>query len=335
MDVAYLAKSLIKGTPFIIDRDWRNEMSSQLGKLLEDSHKFDAIHADQLWMAPYALWARQHASGSTPKLTLDQHNAVYMIPARIAQSEPNSLKRVLLNLEARKMLAYELSTCRQFDDVTWVTREDFAALQQHTQLQPSPVSNTAVIPICGDPEAVAPIVRAAGAYRITFLGGLHYPPNAQGILWFAEHIFPQVLAQVPSAVLTVVGKQPPSALTTLGIPPNNLAITGYVDDPTPYLATTAVFIVPLLAGGGMRVKIVDGWTWGLPILSTTVGAEGIEIRPGENILIADTPEEFACATISLLHERAQADRLAQAGRSWVLQNYNWRTTYHKWDLIYP
>jgi glycosyltransferase involved in cell wall biosynthesis len=334
MDVAYLAKSLVTGAPFIIERDWRSEMSGQLGKLLKSGHKFDAVHADQLWMAPYALWVRRRANGAAPRLTLDQHNAVYMIPARMAQSEGNPLKRALLVLEARKMLGYEIATCRQFDHVTWVTHEDFAALQQHMKPEAPPLLNAGVIPICGDPEVIKPIPRAAAAHRITFLGGLHYPPNAQGILWFARHVFPQVLAQAPDAVLTVIGKQPPQALASLGIPATNLALTGYVDDPTPYLATTAVFIVPLLAGGGMRVKIIEGWSWGLPMVSTTVGAEGIETRPGENLLIADTPEAFAHATLRLFHDREAAGRLSQTGRSWVLQNYNWRTTYQKWDAIY-
>jgi glycosyltransferase involved in cell wall biosynthesis len=109
---------------------------------------------------------------------------------------------------------------------------------------------------------------------------------------------------------------------------------GYVADPRPYLEETAVFIVPLLAGGGMRVKIVDAWIWGLPVVSTTVGAEGIEIRPGENILIADTSAAFAEATVRLLQSPEEGQRLAQAGRQWVEQHYNWRTVYQLWDQVY-
>jgi glycosyltransferase involved in cell wall biosynthesis len=107
-----------------------------------------------------------------------------------------------------------------------------------------------------------------------------------------------------------------------------------VDDPTPLLAETAVFIVPLHAGGGMRVKILDAWTWGLPIVSTTIGAEGIAIRPGENILIADAAPAFAEALIRLLQNPTQAETIAQAGRAWVERHYNWRTVYPAWDQIY-
>jgi glycosyltransferase involved in cell wall biosynthesis len=332
-DGLYFAKSLVTAQPFIITRDWTAAMAQQIGNLMDQGPAFDLIHADQLWMAPYALWARQKARGAQPRIVLDQHNAVFMIPQRMAESEHQPLKRYALTLEARKLLEYELETCRRFDDVVWVTREDHDALQSRAQ-PANPVPNSAVIPICANPEAVAPIRRRSTGVRVTFLAGLHYPPNAQGILWFAEQVFPQVLAQQPDAVLTVIGKQPPAALTTLGIPPANLELLGYVNDPTPYLAETAAFIVPLLAGGGMRVKIIDGWTWGLPIVSTTIGAEGINIRKDENILIADTPTAFAQATLRLLQERTTADQIAQAGRAWVLRHYNWCTTYRQWDAIY-
>ncbi|MEZ4836811.1 MAG: glycosyltransferase family 4 protein [Caldilineaceae bacterium] len=170
---------------------------------------------------------------------------------------------------------------------------------------------------------------------MTFLGGLHYPPNAQGILWFAEHVFPQVLAQAPDAVLTVIGKQPPDELRKLGIPAANLEITGYVDDPLPYLRQTAAFLAPLFAAGGMRVKILDGWMWGLPIVSTTIGAEGIEIRPGDNILIADEAKSFAQAVLVLVQDEQERARIGRNGRRWLEQAYNWRTTYRAWDKRYP
>jgi len=332
-DGLFLGQSLLKGTPFIIERDWRASMAQQLQKILQTQPAFDAIHADQLWMAPYALWAKAHGHGPAPKLVMDQHNAVYMIPQRIAESESNPLKRWLLQHEAKKMARFEVDTCRRFDDVVWVTHEDYVAVQQVASSNES-IPNSGVVPICANPEEIAPLQRSPAACRITFLGGLHYPPNSQGVLWFARHVFPQILAQQPDAQLTVLGKNPPSELNSLGIPPANLTITGYIDDPTPYLNETAVFIVPLLAGGGMRVKIIEGWTWGLPIVSTTVGAEGIERADGKQLVIADSAEEFAQATLRLLQDRQAAEQLAQGGRDWVLQQYNWRTTYQQWDRVY-
>ncbi|MCX6044217.1 MAG: glycosyltransferase family 4 protein [Chloroflexi bacterium] len=336
-DAAFLLQSLISGEPFIIARDWAPAMAKLIAKLICGPERFDAIHADQLWMAPYALYARacarKSAGAPSPSIVLDQHNAVYMIPQRLATTEGNPLKRALLALEAHKLAHYEVQTCRQFDHVAWVTEEDYTAVQGQVAHGPA-IPTAGVIPICGDPEAEPVLTRSAKAKRVTFLGGLHYPPNAQGICWFAEKIFPQVLAQVPDAILTVLGKQPPAALLSYGIPAANLEITDYIADPKPYLAETAAFVVPLLAGGGMRVKIIDGWTWGLPVVSTTVGAEGIERQADENILIADEAAEFASQVIHLLQDPGYAQQIAEAGRAWVVQHYNWHTRYQMWDQIY-
>jgi glycosyltransferase involved in cell wall biosynthesis len=144
-----------------------------------------------------------------------------------------------------------------------------------------------------------------------------------------------VLAKAPDAVLTVIGKQPPPGLHKLNIPAANLEVTGYVDDPRPYLRETAACLVPLFAAGGMRVKILDAWMWGLPIVSTTIGAEGIEIRPGENILIADEAPSFAAAVLTLLQDDTARAQLGYSGRRWLEQAYNWRTIYQAWDKHYP
>ena len=333
LDGAHLLRSLITGRSFIIERDWTTAMTSLLTSVVEQAGPFDAIHADQLWMAPYALWLK-------PKLlpeaqtVLDQHNAVFMIPQRLASGEANPLKHKLLQMEARKLAHFEVQTCTQFDHVVWVTRDDLAVLQGQASQHNITLPNAGIIPICGDAEDKPMLAARQPARRVTFLGGLHYPPNAQGISWFAEHVFGQVLAQAPDVCLTVIGKQPPPQLQKLGIPQQNLDVTGFVDDPTPYLEETAVFVVPLLAGGGMRVKILDAWMWGLPVVSTRVGAEGIELCDGQNIMLADEPQAFAQAVLHLLNHPQRAAQMGAAGRQWALAHYDWHTMYKKWDAIY-
>ncbi|MEZ4672698.1 MAG: glycosyltransferase family 4 protein [Caldilineaceae bacterium] len=332
-DGYHLLRSFVNGQPFIITRDWNGRMVSSLRALLAEAGPFDAVHADQLWMAPYALLVRQWQAAPL-RLVLDQHNAVFMIPERMAGDGANLLKRQLLALEARKLALYEVDTCHKFDHVTWVTNEDYAAVAAHASGHRRHPPNDGVIPICGDVAGQQPIVRRPDARRLTFVGGLHYPPNAQGICWFAEHVFSQILATAPDVILTVIGKQPPAALHQLGIPAANLDVVGFVESLDSYLAETAVFIVPLLAGGGMRVKIIDGWKWGMPIVSTTIGAEGIATLPGQNILIADTPEDFATTVIDLLQKPTRATQLAQSGRRWLEEHYDWRQVYRQWDSIY-
>ncbi|MBK8045649.1 MAG: glycosyltransferase [Anaerolineales bacterium] len=170
----------------------------------------------------------------------------------------------------------------------------------------------------------------ADAHRVTFLGGLHWPPNAEGIVWFVRAVWPLIRQQAPNAVLTVIGKDPPAELRDTVL--QNLDVTGYVDDPMPYLKETAVFIVPLPEAA--CVKILDAWRWGLPVVSSTIGAEGIAVENGENALLADTPEAFAQAVTSVLQNRTVADALAAKGRQTVEIRYNWRTVYRAWNAVY-
>lgn len=334
-DAAHLLHSFMTGQPFIIARDRVPAMHRLLRDVVQQGEPFDAIHADQLWMAPYALSVQHLSTGtSRPTVILDQHNAVYMIPKRMAADTHNPLKRAMLQREASKLAQYEVEVCRQVDRLVWVTKEDYQAVQQHADRDLMPLPCAGVIPICVDVTPTTQVQRKHNARRVTFLGGLHYPPNAEGVRWFAERVFRRVIAKIPDAILTVIGKQPPE-LGEYEIPAGNLEVTGYVTDPTPYLEETAVFIVPLHAGGGMRVKILDAWTWGVPIVSTTVGAEGVQALPGKNILIADSPQEFAQAVIHLLATSGRGDALVQSGRAWVEQRYAWRTVYRMWDDIYP
>ncbi|MBN1220195.1 MAG: glycosyltransferase [Anaerolineae bacterium] len=325
-DLKFLIQGLLTQQPFLIIRDELPEMIDAL-KQLVGAQSFDAIHADQLWMAQYALAAG--AMLPQAKLLLDQHNAVYLIPKRLAESTANPLKQLFLSRESRALAAFEAEVCHRFDHVVWVTGEDYQAVAALAQAQTNGLAPSTIIPICADPGQVKPVTRASGQKRITFLGGLHWPPNAEGILWFAKQVFPRVRTEIPEAILTVIGKNPPAGLAGEGV-----EATGYVTDLSPYLAETTVFIVPLHAGGGMRVKILDAWSWGLPIVSTTIGAEGIDIQPGQNILIADTVPDFAQAVIRVLQEPALAQQLAQEGRQTVRQKYDWRRIYPAWDKIY-
>jgi glycosyltransferase involved in cell wall biosynthesis len=139
---------------------------------------------------------------------------------------------------------------------------------------------------------------------------------------------------VPEAHLTVIGKRPPKQVSELAAQPN-VDVLGYVADPAPYLAETAAFIVPLHAGAGMRVKILDAWCWGVPVVSTTHGAEGIEATHGEQLLLADDAPSFAEAVARLLTDGDLRTRLIRGGRRRVAERFDWRTRYTAWDEIYP
>lgn len=322
--------SLATGLPAIIAREEIGAMRDRVSALLA-AGKFAGVHADQIPMARYGLTAAPPGARPIPRL-LDQHNATFQLLSRLASNEPNPLKRTLLRREAAAFARYEPDVCRRFDQITFVTAEDRRAL---ASLMPSGAldNQSAVIPICVDAAAVAPVPPATGASRVTVLGTMFWPPNVEGLEWFYREVWPEVLARVPSARLTVIGKRPPEHLQALHHPPA-VEILGYVPDLRPYLAETAALLVPLFSGGGMRVKIIDAWCRGLPVVSTSVGAEGIACVDGQNILIADEPGAFGSALVRLLTDPELNARLRRAGRAWVEQHYDWRRVYAAWDDVY-
>lgn len=328
-EAAAMLRSGVRGEPMLIARDWLPAMAAALAALLART-RFDVVHADQLWMAPYALAARDLAQrqGYTPRLVLDQHNAVYLIPRRLAESARSLPRRLVWQREAALMARYEARTCLAFDQVVTVTEPDRQALQALYSSPPAP-HFTAVIPICIDAQAV-PQRTPPAAPGILFLGGMHWPPNSEGVLWFSRAALPAIHAQQPGAIFYAIGKQPPAELR--GTP--YITAPGYVDDPDAYWAQSQVFVVPLLAGGGMRVKILDAWARGVPVVSTTIGAEGLAYQDGDNLLLADTPAAFAEAVNRVLGDPALAARLAEAGRRTVTTQYDWRTIYPAWDQVY-
>lgn len=293
---------------------------------------FDVIHADQIPMAQYGLL------GPAPGLrrVLDEHNATFQILERLAGREPSRWKRALLRREAAAFARYEVDVCRRFDYVTFVTNEDRQTVLARMAAEPrSGLRNTPtrVIPICVDTQTAQPVPPVAAPNRVTCLGTMFWPPNVEGLDWFWQTVWPRVRARVPGARLTCIGKRPPERLLALNREPG-VEVLGYVPDLAPYLAETAVLIVPLHSAGGMRVKIVDAWCWGVPVVSTTIGAEGLVARHGENILIADSPEAFASAVVQVLTDEQLGRRLRAGGRRWVEEQYDWHRVYGAWDEVY-
>lgn len=329
-DAWHFCRSLACAEPFLIVRDWRKTMCRTIGQVLENNGPFDVIHADQLSMAPYALYARRLA-GTVPVTVLDQHNAVFRIPERMAEAGGGILRRLILRMEARKLARYEVAACNAFDRVVWVTAADREALKARGLIGWED-RRGAVIPIAIQPSEHRVATKTAHVRRVTFVGGLHWPPNEDGVAWFTRAVWPAVKSAVPDAIFTVVGRR--SSRPSSWHMGEAVEFAGYVADLAPYLEQTAVFIVPLMAGGGMRVKILDAWAHALPVVSTTVGAEGMETVPGKNILLADTQEAFAHAVIRVLKEHNLGLKLGLGGRRTLETYYDWRRSYAAWDEVY-
>lgn len=337
-DGAALLQSVGRRQPVVIVRDDVAALRRLLRQLAQAT-PFDRVHADQTAMAQYGLWVQAVAGEKRPFTILDQHNAMYVLVGRQAALERGA-RRWLWQREARLLARYEADLCRRYDHVLTVTAEDKAALLRllSAQEQVALANKFTPLPICGDPLERPLLPLADEGPHIIHLGTMFWPPNVEGVLWFAREVLPLILRQTPAAHFTIVGKNPPPEVWALAGPgaplAGNISVTGFVEDPAPLLARSRVFIVPVRAGGGMRVKIIDGWQWGLPIVSTTLGAEGVATRPGENILLADDPAEFATAVGQLLGDKGLRERLRENGRAWVETTYNWRTVYAQLDNLY-
>jgi glycosyltransferase involved in cell wall biosynthesis len=336
--LAFLA-SVYSGQPAVIRRDRIPAMETLLATLARQT-PFDVIHADQTAMAQYGLYAAQvHPQGKRPRLLLDQHNAMHRLVERQAGHE-SGLMKLLYRREARLFRRYEAEVCRRFDRLLTVSEVDKEA---HVALFPAEngrqiAEKIVPLPICVETEGWPLLAYEDRGPQLIHLGTMFWPPNVEGVLWFAREALPLVLAEVPQACFTIAGKNPPAPVTALAAPGSPVAghvnVTGFVADPVPLLRASRAMIVPLLAGGGMRVKIVDGWCWGLPMVATTIGAEGIACRDGENILLADEPAAFAQAAVRLLTDHELADSLRQNGRRWVEERYNWQVVYERVGQIY-
>ncbi|HUS94199.1 MAG TPA: glycosyltransferase family 4 protein [Patescibacteria group bacterium] len=338
-DILALIESFITGQPAVVIRD----RISGMRRLLKDlvlNEQYDVIHADQTSMAEYALFAQSQADKiQLPKILLDEHNALHHVVQRQAEYEAG-YSRWLYNREAGLLAKYERKLLRYFDHILTVTEEDRETLLKlFTDDEGSRIAQRmSVVPICIDTEAAAVVNQAGERPQVVHLGTMFWPPNIEAVQWFTKEVLPLVIGQVPHVRFVIAGKDPPASVRNLAGNKSEYGdwvdVLGFVREPDKLIAASQVFVVPVQAGGGMRVKILDAWSWGIPVISTTIGAEGIRIVPGKNILIADDPNEFAALVVRALLDKELAARLVSEGRGWVSQHYNWQSTYKAVDEVY-
>jgi polysaccharide biosynthesis protein PslH len=325
-DLYYLAGSMLTGDSFLMRRDDSRELRDLLAALTRRT-RFDIVHADQLNMAQFAVDLPAGAR------IIDQHNAVWTIVQRMAEHSFYP-KRIGLELEARRLRRYEARICARFDGMLAVSAPDQAFLGRAAAGAGVRLPPTAIIPIAVDAQGVPPVSRVAHPGSILSMATMFWPPNVDGVLWFAREVYPLIKAVVPSTDFAVVGARAPASVRLLGDAEPSIRVTGYVEDPQPFLEQAAALIVPVRAGGGMRVKILEALARGLPIVSTTIGYEGIDLESGRHLLVGDTPAAFAEALIAILRDPALGARLAAAGRAVAEQVYDWRVVNPRIEQLY-
>jgi glycosyltransferase involved in cell wall biosynthesis len=307
-EIGYALKSIATGIPYTVARHYDPAVlqiiESEVRRLQPDF-----VYCDHLSMMDYGRRL------DVP-IVYDAHNVEHAILRRFAAARPNVLMRLAAGYEWRRVRKYERDSCRRSKLVFAVSDVDRRAL---TELAgPEVLIRTAPISVDARHRSTPALPSTPS---VLFLGGLHWPPNAEALAFFIREIWPLVRRDQPNATLTAVGRDDSSLATECrGVP--GVTLTGWVDDIEPYVARSRALIVPMRAGSGMRVKILEAMARGLPVVSTRVGCEGIDVRSGEHLLVADEPSTFAAALVRVLTDADLAQSLAAAARRLALARYD-------------
>jgi glycosyltransferase involved in cell wall biosynthesis len=268
----------------------------------------DVLAIEHDWAAS---WPGDLAPGIPLALTLENLSWEYY-EARAAAA--GGAQGAALALEARRFARFDRRHLRRYDLLIAMSEDDRAAVRAVSDVRCEVVPNgvdTSTLDV--GPPADAPVA--------IFTGNLAYPPNAEGLLWLLRDIWPRVRAAVPDARLVVVGRGAPDEAARLA--DDSVELAGWVDDLRGRFEQAAVVLVPIRSGGGTRLKVLDGLASGRPVVSTALGAMGIEARGGEHLVLAEGAEPFAAAVVRLLEEPAERARIGGAGRALAVERYDW------------
>lgn len=308
-------KHLLDPLPYAVGKYASEEYAGKVRHLLE--HRgFDLLVVDFLPpvvnLPPTVL---------VPKV-LFTHNVEAEIWRRHAEVATNPVARVLLRQQWQRMLRFERGALTRFDLVLAVSdtdRDTFSRLYPGALRRPIHVVQTGV-----DTSYFSPTPHLERRAHLVFTGSMDWLPNEDGMAYFVGEILPRIRQTEPEATLSIVGRAPTPAVRRLA-ETAGVEVTGRVDDVRPHIAAGAVYVVPLRIGGGTRLKIFEAMSMSRAVVSTTIGAEGLPVTPGRDIVIADDPDRFAKAVIHLIRDVDARRRIEAAARQVVVDRYDWAT----------
>jgi sugar transferase (PEP-CTERM/EpsH1 system associated) len=304
-----------------------------------DQERPDVVEVEGIELAQYLFQAADHRAGSSrPLLVFDDHNAEYVLQQRAFETDVRQPRRwvgaAYSFVQWRRLRRYERRACEMADRVVAVSEADAEVLRRLSLgLDPAVVPNGVDMEFYATP--VAPLADESGPKEedLVFTGKMDFRPNVDAVLWFAQEVFPLIRRESPETRFWVVGKNPHPRLAPLAGDPA-VVLTGWVEDVRPYIAGAAVYIVPLRIGGGTRLKVLEAMAMGKAIVSTALGCEGFDLVPDQELVVADTPSEFAAAVLALLRDPERRALLGRAGRRFAGSRYDWRVIVPRLERVY-
>ncbi len=314
LKVSAAIKNLFSSGSYNVQRFISKEFEQKIIETLR-AENYDCVLFESLFVAPYLEVVKKNSSAKT---ILRAHNVEHVIWQRLAKQTNNILKKQYLGFLAKRLKKYELEMINRFNGIAAMTYVD-----KNYFLDNGCTIPVDVFPLGIDSAQYKPAKQEEEEFPSLFhLGSMDWQPNEEGIKWFLEKVWLRIYEKFPELKLYLAGRNMPEWLATLEIP--NVVIAGEVQNAHEFMRQKAIMVVPLLSGGGMRVKIIEGMALGKAIISTTIGAEGIEYTTGENILIADTPEQFVEQIEKLLNDKNLYYKISLHSREHVLKQYDYK-----------
>ena len=309
------AQSLVTSDPFIIREYWRPEMARALEKFVDEEH-IDVIHSHFLHMSQYV----GHKRGAA--FVHDAHNLEHILWQRMGRTTSNPLKKAFIRTQYGKLVKCQRDVGRVSEKCVVLSDEDRAEYRRIC-----PEVDVTTVPNGADVEYWTLRNNVTEPASILYFGNLSWPPQADAAIYFHNKILPLIRRQVPRVKFYIVGQNPPESVKALAS--DCVIVTGFVPDMREYVARATVVVMPLRVGAGTKHRVFQALCMKKPVVCTAVAAEGIALTHGETAMLADDPEIFASATISLLQDAALRQRLGERGRQLVLDRYDWRAIYER------